>query len=76
MASGAIAAALGAYIILFPGARILSLVFAIAGLPDDFDDPQPPPAGDPYAFWGQSVAGTGFTPIPTSRAGRPAPGRA
>lgn len=40
-------------------------VFAICPLPDEFDDPHRPDSPDPYAFWKQSAAAIGITPIPT-----------
>jgi hypothetical protein len=40
-------------------------VFAISPLPDEFDDPRRPASDDPHAFWKQSAAGIGMTPIPT-----------
>lgn len=39
-------------------------VFAIGLLPDAFDDPPPPPDGDPFAFWRRAAPGKGVTPVP------------
>jgi hypothetical protein len=51
-------------------------VFAISPLPDEFDEPPQPTDDDPYAFWRRAAPGRGMTPIPTSRGGPRAPGRA
>jgi hypothetical protein len=51
-------------------------VFAISPLPDEFDEPPQPAGDDPDAFWRRAAPGRGMTPIPTSRGGRSAPGRA
>ena len=51
-------------------------VFGICPLPGAFAQPEQPEGDDPYAFWKRVAPGPAVTPIPTSRAGPPGPGRA